>query len=64
MIMITVKMGWRVWLGQWEYKHKIIIPDDHIFFNLRGELVGVAGAVGSGKTSLVSAIMGEVSQPL
>lgn len=26
----------------------------------RGELVGVAGAVGSGKTSLVSAIMGEV----
>ena len=27
----------------------------------RGELVGVAGAVGSGKTSLVSAIMGEVS---
>ena len=27
----------------------------------RGELVGVAGAVGAGKTSLVSAIMGEVS---
>merc|ERR1719192_1454845 len=26
----------------------------------RGELVGVAGAVGSGKTSLVSAIMGEM----
>ena len=29
----------------------------------RGELVGVAGAVGSGKTSLVSAIMGEVDTP-
>ena len=27
----------------------------------RGELVGVAGAVGAGKTSLVSAIMGEVA---
>ena len=28
----------------------------------RGELIGVAGGVGSGKTSLISALMGEVGR--
>ena len=40
---------------------KEIKPKKMLMKFTRGELVGVAGAVGSGKTSLVSAIMGEVS---
>ncbi len=28
----------------------------------RGELLGIAGAVGAGKSSLIAAIMGEVSE--
>lgn len=43
--------------GQWSLND---LPSRSVFFFSQGKLVGICGSVGSGKTSLISAILGQV----
>jgi ABC-type glutathione transport system ATPase component len=52
-----IHVTWFLWTMRDHYTFVMFI--DHLF--LKGKLIGVCGSVGSGKSSLISAILGRVS---